>query len=115
MGPLVLDRARKLVSGRMGPLAVIASGETTVKVVGTGKGGRNQEIALSVAAAVGQQGGDLAMGSFGTDGIDGPTDAAGAFVDGNDRDRRARALARPRRVPCRQQRLCILRASRRFD
>ena len=82
MGPLVLERARTLADGRTRPLAVIASGETTVKVVGSGKGGRNQELALSVAAAVGQQGDDLAMGSFGTDGIDGPTDAAGAFVDG---------------------------------
>lgn len=81
MGPLVLDRARSLRGARPVPLAVIASGETTVKVVGSGKGGRNQEMALSVAAAAAQHGGELAMGSFGTDGIDGPTDAAGAFVD----------------------------------
>ncbi len=81
MGPVVLERARALAAGRRGPLAVIASGETTVKVVGKGKGGRNQEIALSVAKALAGDPDDVALGSVGTDGIDGPTDAAGAFVD----------------------------------
>jgi hydroxypyruvate reductase len=81
MGPLVLEQARKLIAGRSRPLAVIASGETTVKVVGAGRGGRNQELALSVAAALEPERGEMAVGSFGTDGIDGPTDAAGAFVD----------------------------------
>ena len=52
-----------------------------MKVVGNGKGGRNQEIALSVAAALAQRDGDVALGSVGTDGIDGPTDAAGAYAD----------------------------------
>ena len=81
MGPVVLERARSLAAGRARPLAVIASGETTVKVVGRGKGGRNQEIALSVAAALSQDAPDIAVGSIGTDGIDGPTDAAGAYSD----------------------------------
>jgi glycerate 2-kinase len=81
MGPVVLDRARGLAAGRTRPTAVIASGETTVKVVGTGRGGRNQEIALSVARALANEPAAMALGSFGTDGIDGPTDAAGAYSD----------------------------------
>jgi len=81
MGPVVLERARTLAAGRRRPLAVIASGETTVKVVGKGKGGRNQEIALSVAMALATEPTDVAIGSVGTDGIDGPTDAAGAYAD----------------------------------
>jgi hydroxypyruvate reductase len=81
MGPALLDRARSLAAGRQRPMAVIASGETTVRVVGKGRGGRNQEIALSVARALAEDAADIAVGSVGTDGIDGPTDAAGAYVD----------------------------------
>ena len=81
MGPIVLEKARALAAGRARPVAVIASGETTVKVVGTGKGGRNQEIALSVAEALSREPSQMALGSIGTDGVDGPTDAAGAYVD----------------------------------
>jgi len=67
-------------------LCVLAGGETTVHVTGTGKGGRNQEFALVVAEELqGEKG--WALLSAGTDGIDGPTDAAGAFVDGNSIDR----------------------------
>ena len=55
-------------------------GETVVKVLGDGKGGRNQEVAL--AAALGLAGcRDTAVFSFGSDGTDGPTDAAGGFAD----------------------------------
>ncbi|MGN0184550.1 MAG: glycerate kinase [Aristaeellaceae bacterium] len=62
--------------------AFIAGGETTVIVTGDGKGGRNQELALS--AAVGIAGlHDTALFSIGSDGTDGPTDAAGGFVDGD--------------------------------
>jgi hydroxypyruvate reductase len=63
------------------PLCVIASGETTVTVVGRGKGGRNQEFALAMAPWLGTVGSDVVAASIGTDGIDGPTDAAGALVD----------------------------------
>ncbi len=64
-----------------GPMAFLAGGETVVKLTGTGKGGRNQELAL--AAAVGIAGlADAAVFSFGSDGTDGPTDAAGGYVDG---------------------------------
>jgi len=81
MGPIVVERARSLAAGRPRPVAVIASGETTVKVVGRGKGGRNQELALSVAPLLAGEPTPVAFGSVGTDGIDGPTDAAGAYVD----------------------------------
>ena len=62
-------------------LAIIAGGETVVKVTGTGKGGRNQELAL--AAAQGLSGLNACLFSLGSDGTDGPTDAAGGYVDGS--------------------------------
>ncbi len=62
-------------------LAFIAGGETVVRLTGNGKGGRNQELAL--AAAEGIAGLDNALVfSVGSDGTDGPTDAAGGMVDG---------------------------------
>jgi len=64
------------------PRCLISGGETTVTVKGNGLGGRNQELALAFAMEIeGIKG--LTMLSAGTDGTDGPTDAAGAFVDGN--------------------------------
>jgi hydroxypyruvate reductase len=62
------------------PLCVVSSGETTVRVSGTGQGGRNQELSLTVADIVASLGA-AAFASVGTDGVDGPTDAAGAIVD----------------------------------
>lgn len=63
-------------------LAFIAGGETVVHVNGSGMGGRNQEIAL--AGAIGLDGiHNAALFSVGSDGTDGPTDAAGGYVDGN--------------------------------
>ncbi|AKI97843.1 glycerate kinase type-2 family protein [Kosmotoga pacifica] len=63
------------------PCAIILGGETVVHVKGTGKGGRNQELALSAAGGIkGLK--DVAILSIGTDGTDGPTDAAGGIVDG---------------------------------
>ena len=64
------------------PLAFIAGGETVVHVTGKGKGGRNQEIALSAAKGISGIK-NAAVFSVGSDGTDGPTDAAGGFVDGN--------------------------------
>jgi glycerate-2-kinase len=62
------------------PAAIVVGGETTVTVTGKGKGGRNQELAL--AAAIKLRGVDgVVVASLSTDGIDGPTDAAGALVD----------------------------------
>ena len=63
------------------PACVIAGGETTVTVRGTGKGGRNQEMALSAAMLL-KGWGPAVFFSGGTDGTDGPTDAAGAVADG---------------------------------
>jgi len=63
------------------PLCVISSGETTVTVVGHGRGGRNQEFALAMAPLLETLGAQVIAASIGTDGIDGPTDAAGAIVD----------------------------------
>jgi len=63
------------------PTCIVSSGETTVHVVGRGRGGRNQEFALAAAALLADAGGDVALASVGTDGIDGPTDAAGAIAD----------------------------------
>ena len=65
-------------------LAYIAGGETVVLLTGHGKGGRNQELAL--AAAEGVAGLNAAVFSVGSDGTDGPTDAAGGYVDGDTRD-----------------------------
>lgn len=65
-------------------MCVIASGETTVHVRGTGRGGRNQEFALGAVRtidAVSPPPAAIVLASAGTDGIDGPTDAAGAIVD----------------------------------
>ena len=61
-------------------LAFLAGGETVVRVKGNGLGGRNQELAL--AAADGIAGLHAAVFSAGSDGTDGPTDAAGGYVDG---------------------------------
>ena len=63
------------------PAGIVVGGETTVTVVGGGKGGRNQEIALGAAMRIGKMDG-VVVASLSTDGVDGPTDAAGAIVDG---------------------------------
>lgn len=62
------------------PLCLLAGGETTVRVQGAGRGGRNQEFALALAPTIAER--QVVVLSAGTDGVDGPTDAAGAFVDG---------------------------------
>ena len=67
-------------AGSKKPLAFLAGGETVVHLTGKGLGGRNQELAL--AAAPGIAGLDACVFSVGSDGTDGPTDAAGGYVDG---------------------------------
>lgn len=61
------------------PACILSGGETTVTVRGSGMGGRNQEFVL--AAAIALNGAPVTIFSAGTDGIDGPTDAAGALAD----------------------------------
>jgi hydroxypyruvate reductase len=79
------------------PLCVISSGETTVRVTGQGRGGRNQEFALAAVDAVSRLPGAAALASVGTDGVDGPTDAAGALVDSSTAARAAAAGLLPAR------------------
>jgi hydroxypyruvate reductase len=63
------------------PACILSGGEPTVTLKGEGKGGRNQELAL--AAGIEIEGlNDIVIASVGTDGTDGPTDAAGGFADG---------------------------------
>ena len=63
-------------------LAFLAGGETVVQLIGHGKGGRNQELALAAAAGLDGHSG-MAVFSVGSDGTDGPTDAAGGYADGD--------------------------------
>ena len=105
---------RQALAGLTRPLCVVGSGETTVHVTGNGIGGRNQEFALAMVPLLADltlrpaQGHpeqrramtrsapheiDAVFGSIGTDGIDGPTDAAGAIIDATTMTRAAaRAL-----------------------
>jgi glycerate-2-kinase len=68
------------------PLCLVAGGETTVTLRGEGRGGRSQELALAAALELAGEDG-IALLAAGTDGTDGPTDAAGAFADGGTRER----------------------------
>jgi hydroxypyruvate reductase len=72
------------------PLCLVFGGETTVMLRGNGRGGRNQELALRVAFGMPDLGRDWTFLSGGTDGRDGPTEAAGGVVDAGTR---ARSLA----------------------
>lgn len=76
------------------PALLLAAGETTVTVRGRGLGGRNQELALSFALEIQGLPG-VALLSLATDGKDGPTDAAGALVDGQSLERMKRARVDP--------------------
>jgi glycerate 2-kinase len=75
-----------------GPACIVSGGETTVTLRGRGTGGRNQEFALAAAIDIaGME--DVLILSAGTDGTDGPTDAAGAIADGTTVSRSARSAA----------------------
>jgi hydroxypyruvate reductase len=88
-GPEVVARA--VAFGATGDrVCVISSGETTVHVRGGGRGGRNQELALSALPVLAASSWPTVLISVGTDGVDGPTDAAGAIAD---RDSLARAAS----------------------
>jgi hydroxypyruvate reductase len=91
-----LARVGLAVRDGLGPVAapacLLAAGETTVRVTGQGRGGRNQEVALAAAVALEGEG-EVRVASLGTDGVDGPTDAAGAWADADTaRSGRARGL-----------------------
>jgi len=79
----LVDLASKMARGRAGLslFCTLAGGETTVRATGSGKGGRNQECALAMARELDALGSAVVAASVGTDGVDGPTDAAGAMVD----------------------------------
>ncbi|MGI8510635.1 MAG: glycerate kinase type-2 family protein [Gemmatimonadaceae bacterium] len=81
VGTAVAKAVRGECDGLCRPAALIFGGETTVTVRGTGLGGRNQELALAAALELDGHW-DATVASIGTDGIDGPTDAAGAVADG---------------------------------
>lgn len=85
VGTILASVAREtLLSGNPvpKPAGIVVGGETTVTVAGKGLGGRNQEIVLSAALNIKKLDG-VVIASLSTDGIDGPTDAAGAIADGN--------------------------------
>lgn len=71
------------------PVCILSGGETTVTLSGDGLGGRNQEFALAAAMGIAGKA-PIVVLSAGTDGTDGPTDAAGAIADGRTIDRAAR-------------------------
>ncbi len=76
----MVAQARALRGER--PACLVAGGETTVTLMGPGLGGRSQELALAAATLLAEGGDqDIAVLAVGTDGTDGPTDAAGAFAD----------------------------------
>ena len=98
LGDPVVGEARQVAPGHVatmleaagragGRAAALSAGETTVRVVGTGRGGRNQEFALAAASLLARLGRRAVFASVGTDGIDGPTGAAGGVVDTTTIDR----------------------------
>jgi glycerate 2-kinase len=89
--PMMFECARS-AGGRV---AVLSTGETTVKVSGAGRGGRNQEFALAAVRVLAARPAAAALASVGSDGVDGSTDAAGAFVDSTSLARAAAARLTP--------------------
>ncbi len=90
-GPRLVEDAARRDLPVDDPVCVIATGETTVRVTGRGRGGRNQEVALSAARTLAAMPRPAAFLSGGTDGVDGPTDAAGAVADATTLARAERA------------------------
>ena len=94
---LVLRAKALIENGLTQPTAILAGGETTVTLNGTGSGGRNQEMALAFTIAANKHNlkGKWTFLSGGTDGRDGPTDAAGGIVDPGTLGRIKKARANP--------------------
>ncbi len=82
----VKNVARKLVKTipKQSKSCLILGGETTLKVTGTGKGGRNQELVLYILKEIQKMPQKITIASLGTDGIDGNTDAAGAIMSNSE-------------------------------
>jgi hydroxypyruvate reductase len=89
VGRDLAHRLRAGISQNRRPFCWIAGGETTVTIQGDGKGGRNQELALAAVAEL-RELENVLLVSLATDGEDGPTDAAGAVVTGETRQRAER-------------------------
>jgi hydroxypyruvate reductase len=89
MHAAIARQARVYGQPMRGPACIITGGETTVTIRGQGKGGRNQEFALAAAIDIAGLD-DVLILSGGTDGSDGPTDAAGAMADGSTCQRAAK-------------------------
>ena len=81
VAPLHVRAVARVAAGLPRPACVLSAGETTVRVTGPGRGGRNQEFALAAARELALRFDAAVFASIGTDGIDGPTDAAGALAD----------------------------------
>jgi glycerate-2-kinase len=98
--PRFLDRARRFTTQSAGRVCVLAAGETTVRVIGAGKGGRNLEFAAAAIDALHatEPSDACVLLSAGTDGQDGPTPAAGAVVDSTTLDRARAARLDVRRA-----------------
>lgn len=94
--PGLIESVREAGGRVRGPRCILSSGETTVLVTGAGRGGRNQELALAMVPHLPRLGEVVTAASVGTDGIDGPTDAAGAVVDTTTSARAAAAGLDPR-------------------
>ena len=92
--PDIVKNARNPKSGIQLPCIAICGGETTVKVTGNGKGGRNQELALAAAIAIRNLKG-VTVAALASDGSDGNTDNAGAVVNTNSYDRMLSAGINP--------------------
>ena len=80
-GEMIGAMAARLSREAKGPTCLIYGGETVVRLRGKGKGGRNQELALTAAGCI-KELDNVCVFSVGSDGTDGPTDAAGGYVDG---------------------------------
>jgi glycerate-2-kinase len=81
------EQAQRQAESVRPPVCVVSAGETTVRVLGTGKGGRNLEFALALVEPLAVSRRPMAVASVGTDGIDGSSGVAGGIADGTSLDR----------------------------